>query len=82
MLVNSIPIYRGNPRIGEEFNPKSFINWHDYENDNDMIDRIIEVDNDDALYNNMLKEPWLHNNKLSQYLDIDIIINQFRRIFD
>ena len=82
MLVNSIPIYRGNSRIGEEFNSKSFINWHDYNNDNDMIDRIIKVDNNDNLYNDMLKEPWLHNNKLSQYLDIKVIIEQFRRIFD
>jgi len=81
MLVDSIPIYRGNPRIGEEFNSKSFINWHDFNSDEAMIKRIIEIDNSDKLYRQMLAEPWLHGNKLSRYLDIDILMAQFRRIF-
>ena len=81
MLVNSIPIYRGNPRIAEEFNPKSFINYHDFNNEEAMIKQIIKIDNDDKLYQNMLKEPWLHGNKLSKYLDKKLLINQFRKIF-
>ena len=41
MSVNSIPIYWGNPKIDQHFNPKSFINAHDYissQNNNYLID--------------------------------------------
>jgi len=31
MQAGSIPIYWGNPLVDREFNPRSFINWHDYE---------------------------------------------------
>ena len=81
MLVNSIPIYRGNPRIGEEFNSKSFINYHDFGNEEDMIKQIITIDNNIELYKTMLQEPWLYKNKLSKYLDLNRLINQFRKIF-
>lgn len=46
-----------------------------------MIDYIIEIDKDEDLYRKMLKEPWLPGNKLTRYLDINILTNQFRRIF-
>ena len=81
MLVNSIPIYRGNPRVGEEFNTKSFISYHDFNSDEAMINKIIEIDNSDKLYRQMLAEPWLHGNKVSRYLDVNILTAQFRRIF-
>jgi len=81
MLVDSIPIYWGNPRIGEEFNTKSFISYHDFDSEKAVINRIIEIDNDDGLYRKMLGEPWLHGNKLSKELDIGMLTAQFRKIF-
>lgn len=81
MLVNSIPIYRGNSRIGEEFNTKSFISYHDFNTEDDMVNRIVEIDNDCELYREMLKEPWLHGNNLSKYLDIERLTERFREIF-
>ena len=30
-MVNSLPIYWGNPLIHREFNTKSFVNYHDFE---------------------------------------------------
>ncbi len=50
LLVNSVPIYWGSPRIAEYFNPEAFINCHDYDNLDQVVDRVIEVDNDDELY--------------------------------
>lgn len=54
LLVGSIPIYWGNPKVGEIFDPSSFINCHDYDNFDQVIERIIEVDNNDALYRKYL----------------------------
>jgi len=53
----SIPIYWGNPYVADDFNPDAFINYHDYNNMDEFIDRIIQVDKDDDLYFKMLRSP-------------------------
>ena len=58
MMANSIPIYWGNPNIGDEFNEKSFINANRFNTIDELIARIVEVDNNDELYIEMLRQPW------------------------
>ncbi len=69
----AIPIYRGAPNIGEYFNPRSFINYEDYDCSYEkMIAKVIELDNDDAKYLQMLNTPFLPDNKLpASYLNRD-----------
>jgi hypothetical protein len=62
MVVNSIPVYWGNPLVGNDFNTKSFINVHDYRSFDEAIKRIIEIDNDDNLYRQYLQEPYFKEN--------------------
>ncbi len=64
MLGNSIGIYQGAPNIGEFFNTKSFINFHDYGSYDKMIEKVIELDQDDEKYYKMLREPFFVGNKL------------------
>ena len=54
--------YKGGNKINEDFNTKSFINWHDYNNDEEVIERIIELDKDKDKYLSMLNESWFTNN--------------------
>ena len=57
-MAGSIPIYWGNPKVTCDFNPKAFINCHDYNNDWDaVIQKVIELDNDPDAYLKMLAEP-------------------------
>lgn len=57
MLASSIPIYYGNPDVVKYYNPKSFINCNDYNNDfSQVIKRIIELDNDRDAYMKMLRQ--------------------------
>mgnify|MGYP003437887625 FL=1 len=58
MTVNSIPIYWGNPVIDREFNVKSFVNFYDFENVDEVINYIIDLDKDDSKYLEVLKQPW------------------------
>lgn len=81
MLVNSIPLHWGNPRIGEDWNTKSFISYHDFDSEKEFIDRIIEIDNNDKLYEEMLLEPWLIDNKLNKALNLNLLRAQFIKIF-
>lgn len=55
LSAHSIPIYWGNPDVAKDFNEKAFINCNGYETQFEkIIERIIEIDNDDDLYMNML----------------------------
>ncbi|MBE6820311.1 MAG: hypothetical protein E7516_04610 [Ruminococcaceae bacterium] len=55
--AETIPVYYGDPEIVKIFNPKAFINASDYATVEDVVKRIIEIDNDDDLYIKMLNEP-------------------------
>ena len=64
LLVNSIPIYFGNKKVGRDINPKSFINASDFKNVNEVIKHVIKVDNDDELYRRYLEEPFFKGDSL------------------
>jgi hypothetical protein len=57
LAAKTIPIYWGNPKVGMEFNEKRFINCHAYNSMDEVIARIKEIDNDDALYLEMINQP-------------------------
>lgn len=57
-----VPIYWGDPTITSIFNPKAFLNRHDFTTDENFINEIIRVDQNDQLYRAMTNEPiFLHN---------------------
>ncbi|MBD3375321.1 hypothetical protein GF406_09820 [candidate division KSB1 bacterium] len=56
-LAGTIPIYWGNPRISQEFNSKAFINCHEYESFDAVCERVIEIDNDTTMIQQMVKAP-------------------------
>ena len=56
-MADSVPIYLGSSTISEDFNSKAFINVADYKNFDEVIERIKELDNNDELYMQMLREP-------------------------
>ncbi|MBU2634345.1 MAG: glycosyltransferase family 10 [Nanoarchaeota archaeon] len=78
MAVNSIPIYFGNPLISRDFNPESFINVKNFE---EAIEKIIEIDQNDDLYEKMLREPWFKYNKGNKYVDEGRLLKRFKEIF-
>lgn len=59
--ARSVPIYWGDPRVAEEFNPKSFLSLHDYPSEQAFLERIKELDNNDEAYLAMLRESPFHN---------------------
>lgn len=59
----SVPVYYGNIKVGEEFNPESFINLRAYHTLEEGIEKLIEIDQDDEKYIKMLMEPKLVTEK-------------------
>jgi len=81
LLAGSVPIYSGNPRVAEIFNPKAFINVDDFASDDEAIDYIRAVDNDDALYESYLNEPPFRGNTVPDQISDESYVNFFRRVF-
>ncbi len=55
----TVPIYWGNPDIASEFNPKAFINCHDFESFEDVLEEVRRIDGDDERFMEMIHEPVL-----------------------
>ena len=71
-----------NKLVDKDFNTKSFINYHDYESDEAVIERIIELDRNDDLYLECLKQPYYNNNVVNEYIRRENISDQFITIFE
>jgi len=82
MTVNSIPLYWGNPLIYKEFNTKSFVNFYDFKSEKDMVDYIIELDNNDNKYLEVLKQPWFIDYNIPDNNKIENIKSFLYKIFE
>jgi hypothetical protein len=85
LLANAIPIYYGAHDIHESFSEHSFVHANRFMNFHEMVEYIIELDQDDEKYIQVLKQPWLHNNKLSKWFPHpatpdNYIFQQFRQL--
>ena len=58
MVVNSLPIYWGNPCVEDDFNERSFIRVRSEVDMKRAIEEIIRLDTDDDAYLVKLSEPW------------------------
>ena len=82
MLAQSLPIYWGNPDVGRDFNPKSFINISDFPTFEAAIDYILKVDSDDQLYLSYLKEPWFKDNRIPSWFMPEYTSSALRNFVD
>jgi hypothetical protein len=58
-LGGSIPIYWGTPQVLEWFNPKAFLYLEDVNDMQSLVNKVIELDTNDELYQQMRSEPLL-----------------------
>ena len=81
-IANTIPIYWGNPEIENDFNKESFINCHNFESFDAVIDRVKEIDQNDELYESILSAPPFPENKVPEQFREENLIDFFKMIFD
>ncbi len=67
MLVNSMPVYWGNPSVHLDFNTDAIVHVKDYDAMDDAIAEIIALDNDDAAYLEKLRKPWFLNENFKDW---------------
>lgn len=80
-MFGTVPIYWGSTTIECDFNPKAFLNWHDYQDDDAFMEAIIEVDTKPELYEQMYMEPLFNSWKepYNKYLDMNRFRNWFKK---
>lgn len=61
LLSGTIPIYWGNKDIHNDLNTKRIINYYDYNDFDSMIEKIIEIDNNDDLFLDIVNESYVDN---------------------
>jgi len=82
MWARCVPIYWGNPRVGEEFNLDSMLYRGNYSSDEDFIQEILRVDSDPELYARYLGKPFFHNNIPNEFYDESRVLAFFHNILD
>jgi len=81
MVSRCLPIYWGDPTINEQFNPRSFLNRADFPSDEALIEKIIELDNDDEKYLEYLRQPYFYNDQPNQFFNRQRVLDFFEKIF-
>ena len=80
MFARTIPIYWGDPFVTEYFNPKSFINVHDYKSYDEVIEHVIEIDQNEALHRQYLSEPYIFMEE-KEFIEEQLLLNFFKYVF-
>lgn len=69
LVVNSIPLYWGDPLVNEDFNPNRFINLNEFTSEQLLIDKVLKLEKDKEAYISVLLEPVFRNNLIPSVLD-------------
>ena len=80
-FTDTIPVYYGSPTAAEIFNQDAFINVADYASFEEAIAKIIELDQDDEKYLQMLRQPILVDPEYPDRLE-QALGGFIRNIFD
>ncbi|MEB3244086.1 MAG: glycosyltransferase family 10, partial [Cyanobacteriota bacterium] len=71
LLAGAIPIYWGNPDVALDFAPNSYLNAMDFASSEDLIQAIIAIDQDDALFRQYQHAACFPNNQPTPYWDLE-----------
>ncbi|NBX69466.1 MAG: hypothetical protein EBR01_10945 [Proteobacteria bacterium] len=79
--VNTIPIYWGDPRVKDFFNPESFICRDDFSSDHELAEYVLHVDDTPELYARYIRATPFHHNQPNFAYDMNSLLAFFDRVF-
>ena len=79
-VSGTIPIYWGNPLIGLDFNPKAFVNCHDFKSFDEVIEHVKEIDQNETLYQDYLRQPMLSGGVETEFCQEENILARYDEI--
>ena len=81
MVARTLPIYWGAPDVAEHFNPACFLNYHDFRDEDALIERIVELDRNDTKHLEILKQPCFTGDRPNRFYDPAQFLDFCERIF-
>lgn len=81
LMADSIPIYWGNPLIARDFNPRCFINAHDFRSLDEVVAKVAEIDSDPEAYAAMQAAPFYEENGAGVLRHMEVVRRRFEQIF-
>lgn len=75
--AKTIPIYWGSSTVNTDFNEKAFINLSNFTSDSEMIEYILELNQNETLYEEILEQPAFINNIAPSYYNLDNFLDWF-----
>ena len=81
-LVDALPIYWGDPLISKEFNSQSFINCHEFDSMESVVERVKELDQNDELYMTYTKAPFFIDNTPNEFVDKERVLGFLQNIVE
>lgn len=82
ILQDCIPIYWGNKLVEMDFNSKRFLDYNQFQSEEDLIKRILEIDQNDELAIDMILQPTFSLNKITHQEEQHQIVEILRSIID
>ncbi len=77
-ISRTVPVYWGDPLADVEFNPEAFIFVNKYKSLDEVVNKVIELDNNDELYLKMLHAPKFLNEKINDEMIVAFFDNIFK----
>lgn len=77
LQADTIPIYWGDPEVGRDFNLRRIVSAHEFPTMKALVDRVIELDRDDAAYCEVIRQPWFRQDRRPACADTDAILDRF-----
>ena len=81
MEARCLPIFWGHSCVKEQFNPRSFLDRSDFPSDEALVEKIRELDQDDAKYLEYMRQPYLPNDQPTLWFSHERVLDFFERIF-
>jgi hypothetical protein len=75
IFTDCIPIYWGNKLIDKDFNSERFIDYSKFESEEELIAKLLEIDQNDELAVDMLMQPTFNLNKASHEEEHQQVLN-------
>jgi alpha(1,3/1,4) fucosyltransferase len=82
MFAGCLPIYWGDTEVDRDFNKDSFLDLSKFSSDEELISKIIEIDNNDNLYNDMMNQSWFKNNEIPEFAKPESVLSFFEKIIN
>lgn len=82
ILQDCIPIYWGNRLVDRDFNSNRFLDYNQFSSEEDLIKRILEIDQNDDLAIDMILQTPFSPNKLTHHEEHHQILETLRKIIE